>query len=198
MDLAAVRGVEHTPWLYDVFMDVMEPFGLGRWRGRLLAGVAGRTLEVGCGTGRNLPLYPPDTRVVASEPDLRLLLAARHRSSAPLVVASAEALPFRPASFETVVSSLVFCSVGDPSQGLREIGRVLTSAGRLRMMEHVRHRRPVLGRLQDIVQPAWTWISGGCHPNRDTEAAVEAEGFVIDRATRRSSGAMRLFTARLR
>ncbi len=193
-----MRGVEHVPWVYDAFMAVMEPFGLGRWRGKLLAGAEGRTLEVGCGTGRNLPLYPPAANVVASEPDLRVLLAARRRAAGPLVVAGAGALPFRAGSFDTVVSSLVFCSVADPRRGLREVGRVLSPGGRLRMMEHVRHLSPVLGRLQDAVQPGWTWFTGGCHPNRDTEATVEAEGFTIDRESRRANGAMRLFSASLK
>ncbi len=176
-------------------MDLTEPFGLGRWRRKLLAKAAGRTLEVGCGTGRNLPLYPSEARVVAFDPDLRMLLAARRRAAGPLVVASAEALPFRATSFDSVVSSLVFCSVGDPHRGLRETGRVLAAGGRLHMMEHVRHHRPFLARLQDVYQPVWTWIAGGCHPNRDTEAAVEAAGFTIDPETRRASGVMRLFTA---
>ena len=193
-----MRGVEHIPWAYDAFMALTEPFGLGRWRRKLLAGAAGRTLEVGCGTGRNLPLYPRSARVVAFDPDLRVLLAARRRSSGPLLVARAEALPFRAGSFDAVVSSLVFCSVVDPRRGLREAGRVLAAGGRLHMLEHVRHPRPLLASLQDVAQPAWTWISGGCHPNRDTESAVEAEGFVIDREARRASGAMRLFTASLK
>ncbi len=183
------------PRVYDAFMALMEPFGLGRWRRKLLAGAAGRTLEVGCGTGRNLPHYPSAARVVASEPDLRVLLTARRRASGPLVVASVETLPFRAGAFDTVVSSLVFCSVAEPRRGLREVGRVLASGGRLRMMEHVRHLSRALARIQDAVQPAWTWVTGGCHPNRDTEAAVEAAGFTIETESRRASGAMRLFSA---
>ncbi len=193
-----MRGVEHIPWAYDAFMALTEPFGLGRWRHKLLAAATGRTLEVGCGTGRNLPLYPPAARVVAFDPDLRVLLAARRRAAGPLLVASAEALPFRATSFEAVVSSLVFCSVGDPQRGLREAGRVLAPGGRLHMMEHVRHGRPLLARLQDASQPIWTWISGGCHPNRDTETTVESAGFTIDPETRRASGVMRLFSASLK
>ena len=164
------------PWFYDGFMWLMEATGLGRWRRLLLAGARGRTLEVGCGTGRNLPLYPSEARVLAS----------------------AEALPFRPGSFDTVVSSLVFCSVGDPRRGLAEVRRVLRPGGLLRMMEHVRARGRLHGRLQDWAQPAWTWVTGGCRPNRDTESEVEAAGFLIDRDGRRASGLMRLFTARPR
>ncbi len=192
-----MRGVEHVPWAYDAFMTLVEPLGLGRWRRKLLRMAAGRTLEVGCGTGRNLPLYSPSAAVVALEPDLRVLLAARRRASGPLVVGDAEALPFRAGAFDHVVSSLVFCSVPDPHRGLSEVGRVLAPEGRLCMMEHVRHHQPVLGWLQDVLQPGWTWISGGCHPNRDTEGTVTAAGFTIDRESRRARGAMRLFTASL-
>ncbi|MEM7582909.1 MAG: class I SAM-dependent methyltransferase [Acidobacteriota bacterium] len=192
-----MRGCEQIPWLYDGFMRLTEPFGLGRWRQKLVRGVRGQTLEVGSGTGRNLPLYDRDARVVALDPDLAVLLAARKRApSVPLVVGSAETLPFRPATFETVVSGLVFCSVPNPQRGLLEVARVLTQDGQLRMMEHVRHPRPSLARLQDTIQPSWTWLTGGCHPNRDTEATVAAAGFVIDPASRRGRGVMRRFVAR--
>ncbi len=191
-----MRGLEQIPWLYDALMALVEPFGIGRWRRRLVDSAEGRTLEVGCGTGRNLPLYGPRVRPVGFDLRLDLLLRARQRApSVPLVVASAEALPFRAESFETVVSSLVFCSVPRPLVGLREIGRVLVPDGRLAMMEHVRHTRPARAWFQDRLQPLWTRLSGGCHINRDTEATVEKAGFTIDPAGRRARGTMRLFSA---
>jgi len=192
-----MRGLEQIPWAYDAFMAVSEPFGLGRWRRWLVGGARGRVLDVGPGTGRNLPLFPVAARAIALEPYLPLLAAARRRSPAtPLVVGDAQALPFSGASFDTVVSGLVFCSVPDPGAGLAEVRRVLAPGGELRMLEHVRHRRPALAWLQDRFQPAWTWIAGGCHPNRDTEAAVAAAGFVIDRSSRRAEGVLRRFVAR--
>lgn len=192
-----MRGVEQVPWLYDALMGVAERFRLGRWRRWLAAGARGRVLDLGTGTGRNLPLFPPGTRVVGLEPFLPVLLAARRRApGALLVVGDAQALPFAGRSFDTVASGLVFCSVPDPLQGLAEVRRVLAPGGELRMIEHVRHPRPALARLQDLVQPAWTRITGGCRPNRDTEANVEKAGFAIDRSSRSADGVMRRFVAR--
>ncbi|AGA34532.1 Methyltransferase type 11 [Thioalkalivibrio nitratireducens DSM 14787] len=192
-----MRGIEHIPWLYDALMSVMDVTGFSRWRRKLVFEARGPTLEVGCGTGRNLPHYPTDTDLVALDPDLAALRRARRRAPGTLLVAArAEALPFRSDRFETVVSGLVFCSVQNPDRGLAEIRRVLAPDGELRMLEHVRHHRPSLARLQDGIQPAWTWITGGCHPNRDTEATVARAGFAIDPVDRVARGVMRRFSAR--
>ncbi|WP_017941497.1 MULTISPECIES: class I SAM-dependent methyltransferase [unclassified Thioalkalivibrio] len=193
-----MRGLEQIPWLYDGLMAGAELLGLRRWRRRLVEGARGRVLEVGCGTGRDLPLYADPGRVIGMDPDLAALRRARHRApSVPLVVARAEALPFADGAFDTVVSGLVFCSVQDPPRALGEVRRVLAEAGELRMLEHVRHTRPLLARAQDRVQPAWTCITGGCHPNRDTEAAVEQAGFCIESEDRVARGVMRRFAARV-
>jgi ubiquinone/menaquinone biosynthesis C-methylase UbiE len=192
-----VRGLEQIPWLYDLGMALADARGLGRWRRWLVGGAAGRVLEVGCGTGRNLPLYPPSARPVAVDPEWENLLRARRRAPAvPLVQARAEALPFCGGAFETAVASLVFCSVDDPGAGLAEVRRVLAPGGALRMIEHVRARRPWAARLQDLVQPLWTRATGGCRPNRDTERAVEGARFRIEADGRRASGALRRFSAR--
>lgn len=193
-----MRGIEQIPWLYDAGMAVLEATGLGRWRRWLLRGVSGPLLDVGCGTGRNLALVDGRVRAVGLDPCWESLRKARLRApSAWLVHARAEMLPFRDGAFETVTSGLVFCSVGDPDRGLAELRRVLRPGGALRMLEHVRSRRPWQARLQDLTQPAWTWLTGGCHPNRDTEAAVAAAGFVVVGGTRRAVGNMRRFEARV-
>ena len=192
-----MRGVEQIPWLYDAVCAVCEATGLARWRSWLVAGARGRVLDVGCGTGRNLPLLPGGTRAVGLEPSWAALQRARRRAPrVALVVGSAEALPFRDAAFDTVLSGLVFCSVPDPRRGFLEVRRVLRQDGQLRMLEHVRSTRPWKARLQDLLQPVWTGFTGGCHPNRDTERAVEAGGFEIEGEDRRAKGDMRRFVAR--
>jgi ubiquinone/menaquinone biosynthesis C-methylase UbiE len=191
-----VRGVEQIPWLYDAACRVAEAAGLAAWRQWLTSGARGLTLDIGCGTGRNLPLYASDARVVGIERDRHVLRRARRRAPAvPLLIGRAEALPFRDETFDTVVSGLVFCSVDDPGRGLGEVRRVLTPQGELRMMEHVRSQTRLGAKLQDLLQPSWTWLTGGCRPNRDTEANVQAAGFAIDGDARRADGTMRRFAA---
>jgi ubiquinone/menaquinone biosynthesis C-methylase UbiE len=112
------------------------------------------------------------------------------------VQGSAEALPFRSGVFDTVVSSLVFCSVPDQARSLAEVRRVLHAEGRLRMLEHVRSARAWKAGFQDHVQPLWTWLSGGCRPNRETERAVESAGFVIETDGREARADFRRFSAR--
>ena len=192
-----MRGLEQIPWLYDALFALIDRTGLGKWRKWLATGAQGRTLEVGCGTGRNLGFYPPGVHAIGLELSADNLRAARRRSPAtPLVRATAEALPFRDGVFQTVVSSLVFCSVPKPGVGLAEVRRVLSGDGQLRMLEHVRARGRFKARAQDAVQPAWTWATGGCHPNRQTVEAVQAAGFRIEENGRRENGDMRRFSAR--
>ena len=194
-----MRGVDQIPWLYDAFLTALEWRGLGRWRRWLVSGSRGRVLDLGCGTGRDLPLYPTGVRPVAVDPHPQNLRAARKRAPrVPLVRARAEAMPFKDGAFDTVVSGLVFCSVVDPALALAEVRRVLVPRGSLRMLEHVRSRHRAWGRVQDLLQPAWTWIAGGCHPNRDTERAVEAAGFAIEEDGRRERDTLRRFQARVR
>jgi len=194
-----VRGAEQIPWLYDAAMAVLERLGLGPWRLWLAEGASGCTLDLGCGTGRNLPLLPAGARAVGVDPCAQSLGRARRRAPAALLVqARAEALPFRDGAFDTVASGLVLCSVLDPPAAAAEMLRVLAPGGSVRALEHVRSPLPWKARIQDWTQPAWTAISGGCHPNRETERTLEAAGLVIDPATRRARDTMRRFEARPR
>lgn len=194
-----MRGLEQTPWLYDAAMWVFEAGPFGRWRRAVVRTARGRVLEVGCGTGRNFTHYSQETRVVGTDPELAVLRKARSRAGgAPLVAARAEALPFRDGAFDAVVSTLVFCSVDDPTAGFHEIRRVLRDGGGLHMLEHVRAESRTGARLQDRVQPLWTRLAGGCRPNRDTVARVANDGFTIEESTFQKKGLLRSFVARPR
>ncbi len=190
-----VRGVEQVPWLYDTLIRLFP--GLSRWRSDLMGQARGRVLEVGCGTGlglRELAGHVDSVWGIDPAAD-SLRRSARRVPEAGLAVASAEHLPFADDSFDCVVSSLVFCSVADPERGLAEIRRVLAADGYLLMFEHVQARNRPLASMLNAVQPAWTTITGGCHPNRHTERIVEEAGFRIDPESRRARGLMRMFLA---
>jgi ubiquinone/menaquinone biosynthesis C-methylase UbiE len=169
---------------YDFFMDRMDRAGAAEHRRRLVEEAGGEVLEIGAGTGKNLPLYRVAERVVALEPDpamrARAHEAAREaRVPVEVVEGDAMALPVGDASFDTVVFSLVLCTVPDVGRALGEARRVLRPGGTLRFYEHVRASDPRLSRWQDRLERPWGWVGRGCHPNRDTAAAVAATGFNV-------------------
>ena len=155
----------------------------------------GVVLEVGAGTGLNFSWYHPERveRVEAIEPDSAMLAYARERvgqASVPisLTQVSVEALPFADTSFDSVVVTLVFCSVEDSAQGMQEIRRVLKPQGTLFLFEHVRSQSAWVGRLQDGLVPLTTRLFGNCHWNRDTERTVQEAGFAITHVRRLKGG----------
>ena len=171
---------------YDPVSRALERSVLGEQRTRLLAGVTGQVLDVGAGTGANLPYLRHASRVVAAEPDLamRRRLAARlARASVPVELSSdsAEQLRYADASFDAVIFTLVLCSVARPDRALAEARRVLRPAGRLFVLEHVRGAGS-LASWQDRLTPLWSRLNAGCQLGRDTAAAVERAGFTFERA----------------
>jgi ubiquinone/menaquinone biosynthesis C-methylase UbiE len=165
-------------------------------RRRLLAGLAGRVLEVGAGNGLNFPYYPAAvTEMLAVEPEphlRRLALVAARQAPVPIRVVdgTAEALPVPEGAIDAVVASLVLCSVTDLDQALVEVRRVLRPGGSLRFYEHVRAADPRLARWQDRLERPWGWLVGGCHPNRDTVAAITAARLRVVQLDRFDLGAM--------
>jgi ubiquinone/menaquinone biosynthesis C-methylase UbiE len=156
--------------------------GFAARRQRLLADAAGVVVEIGAGTGLNFRHYPAGLDVLATEPDLHMLKAARkaaRKAKAELTLrqAPAEALPLEDGSADTVVSVLVLCSVPDQAAALAEANRVLKPGGRLLLLEHVRAADPALASRQDRGERRQVRFAGGCHPNRDTLRAVAAAGF---------------------
>ena len=174
--------------VYDRLNAQAEHTWLGSRRAGLIAQAGGEVLEVGAGTGANLGHYRSVERVVAAEPDPAMRgRLVRHLGGATVPVevsdVPAERLGFPDASFDTVVATLVLCSVADPDAALAEMRRVLRPGGRLLVLEHVRGegRR---ARWQDRVTPLWRRVGAGCHPNRDTAAAIVRAGFHVEHEER--------------
>ncbi len=180
--------------LYDRLTSPSEVACLQQWRAELLARLSGDVLEVGAGTGLNLPFYPPGlTRLVLSEPDRhmrRQLTARRPTTDATpweLSDASLDELPFPASTFDAVVGTLVLCSVPRPAHALGEIHRVLKPGGRFVFLEHVAaDDRPGRLRWQHRVEPLWKRLAGGCHLTRRTAEAIVAAGFTIPNIQRES------------
>lgn len=155
-----------------------------RYRRELVQDAVGRVLEVGAGNGLNLPRYRREASVVALEPEPTMLKNARRRveqaaAAVRPVRASAERLPFRPRVFDTVVFSLVLCTIPDPGLALAEARRVLAPDGEIRFFEHVRATEPRLARRQDRLNRAYGVFAGGCNMNRDTLGELRRAGLRV-------------------
>ncbi|MDQ3874425.1 MAG: class I SAM-dependent methyltransferase [Actinomycetota bacterium] len=175
--------------LYDRLTEGAERAGLSERRRKLLSAARGRVLEVGAGTGLNVPHYPEVEELVFLEPDeamadrLRARLA-ENALAATVVAARAESLPFEDATFDTVVVTAVLCTVQDVGRSLRELRRVLEPGGRLLFAEHVRADDPRLARWQDRLNRPWRLVADGCNCNRKTLEAIEASGFEVQEVER--------------
>jgi ubiquinone/menaquinone biosynthesis C-methylase UbiE len=156
------------------------------YRQRVAEGATGRVLELGIGSGLNLPFYGADvSEVIGVEPSPALLAMAAARGGAArfpvdLLQATAEGLPLDAHSIDTVVTTWTLCSVGDPIQVLGEARRVLRPGGRLLFCEHGRAPDARIERWQDRLTPIWKRLAGGCHLNRKIDALVMAAGFRLD------------------
>jgi len=159
---------------------------LAAYRRRAIAASRGMVLEIGIGTGLNLLHYPPAVDCVYGiDPSLGLLArAARRVDAAPrpavLIGASAEALPFRDAAFDTVVMTWTLCSIPRPATALGEMRRVMKADGVLLFIEHGAAPEAGVRRWQDRVTPCWRCVTGGCHLNREIPRLIGAAGFRID------------------
>ena len=170
----------------------MDPRGAAQHRRRLLDGLTGRVVEVGVGSGLNFAHYPATvTEVIAIEPEPTLRAAAERAAiAAPVAVTvgtgTAEALPLPDGDVNAAVASLVLCSVPDQARALAEVRRVLRPDGELRFYEHVIAERQPMRAILQLADHTRLWpaLCGGCHPARDTAAAIEAAGFTIERCER--------------
>jgi ubiquinone/menaquinone biosynthesis C-methylase UbiE len=177
----------------------MEEAGLREWRRALLADLAGTVVEVGAGTGANVPLYPATVdRLVLTESSPAMLVRLQAKvddasgeggpSAVEVVEAHADALPLEDGEADAVVSTLVLCTVPDPATALAEARRVLRPGGRLVFLEHVAAEdRPSRLRWQQRLDHVWPHLAGGCHLDRRTGVAIADAGFVLDDVTRESA-----------
>jgi ubiquinone/menaquinone biosynthesis C-methylase UbiE len=171
--------------VYDSFLWLGEIAGMRGRRRLLLRGARGHVVELGAGTGLNVAHYPDglDALVLADpEPAMRRRLARRlrrHARPARIVDASAERLPLPDASVDTVVATLVLCTVDDVEGALREIARVLRPDGQLLFIEHVRASSRFLAACQDRLFEPWRRFAGGCRCNRPTVELMRARGFEV-------------------
>lgn len=172
--------------LYDPFLWLGEILGMRRLRRALVADARGRVVEIGAGTGLNIEHYPDtvDELVLTEpEPGMRRKLARRlqrHARTALIFDAPAERLPLADASVDTVVATLVLCTVDDPARALSEIARVLRPDGQLLFIEHIRSPSRLLAAWQNRLMRPWRGFAGGCVCNRPTVELMRACGFTVD------------------
>lgn len=186
-DTGALPAMKGHRWLaatYDLVTWWSERRLLSQLRPLIAGEAVGRVLEIGAGTGANFPYYRDVEKLVATEPDPYMLRRARRRANeleleVEFHQCPAEALPFADASFDTVVATLVLCTVADPGRALAEIRRVLKPGGTFRFIEHVRAGGGLVARVQDLLTPLWRWFGAGCHLNRRTAESIAAAGFDI-------------------
>jgi ubiquinone/menaquinone biosynthesis C-methylase UbiE len=165
----------------------MRQKNLAAYRNRVVSAAEGRVLEIGIGSGLNLPFYSSNARqVIGLDPSPKLLAMARRASrsdsrSVELIEGSAESVPLEDASADTVVTTWTLCSIPDAPRALRDMRRVLRPGGRLLFVEHGRAPDPKVVWWQDRLTPVWKRVGGGCHLNRAIGTLIEDAGFQLDR-----------------
>lgn len=173
---------------YDRLMQPLETKIFGSIRKQLLYKAKGNVLEIGSGTGINFMYYEHADQVVAIEPDPIMLEQSLMRAREALVPievtpGDAQKLPYPTNSFDSIVGTLVFCTIPDPMTALAEIHRVCKPEGTILLFEHVRLNHTVLGKMQDWLTLVWKRICAGCHLNRNTLETVEQAGFRVVQTT---------------
>jgi SAM-dependent methyltransferase len=181
--------------LFDITEAPVEKLLFGKVRRRLWADVSGdRVLEIGVGTGKNVPYHPPAAKVVAIDLSPKMIRRAQEKAGrtgrAPdFVLADAQHLPFRDDTFDAAAATFVFCSVPDPVLGLREVRRV--TSGNVHLLEHVRAANSITGKLMDLINPIAVRMSGA-NINRETVKNVETAGIILESVDSTAFGIVKL------
>lgn len=186
---SSARGSKLSALLYDPAFWIGERAGMADRRRSIVSQAKGRTLEVGAGTGLNFDYYTTDADpLVLSEPEENMANQLRKRveasgRQAEIIRAPGELLPFENDSFDTVVGTLVLCTVEDPIASIAEIKRVLKPGGKYLLIEHVRADSERLARWQDRMNKPWGVIADGCNCNRETAQLLADAGFDMSDVT---------------
>ena len=189
--------------IYDRLESLVERSQYRHWRSLLWSKVEGNNiLEIGVGTGKNFPYYPPDTRITAIDFSEKMLNRAREKAkrenlNVNLRQMDIQNLEFEANTFHTVVASFVFCSVPDPMHGLKEVERVVKAGGKVILLEHVLSANKVLAWLMNVVNPLVVYTMGP-NINRKTIDNVGQVGLVVEHVTDLAVGIFKLIEARKR
>jgi Methylase involved in ubiquinone/menaquinone biosynthesis len=160
------RRYDRASRVYDIFEQPMEAMSLKKWRLEVTKDLKGKVLEVGVGTGKNIPYYPDGLEITAIDFSEKMLSKAREKAKklgkqVHLIHMDAQDMDFPDNTFDTVFTTCVFCSVPNPVKGLKEIRRVCKQDGKIIMIEHVRSERKVLGLIMDVFNPLTVNLWGG-------------------------------------
>lgn len=174
--------------MYDVAMKPLEKMHFERIRADLVRKAQGKVLEVGFGTGANFRYYHDVERVDAIEPNPAMSKQAHKRiqkTRIPIYTcqAKAEELPFEDNRFDTVVATLVFCTIPEPEKALQEIRRTCKAGAKILLFEHVKMDQKMMSKTQEALTPVWKKMCDGCHLNRDTLKLVEQSGLEVQKVT---------------
>lgn len=179
------RRYDRISNIYDVFEQPMEIMSLKKWRVEVIKELSGKVLEVGVGTGKNIPYYPSGIDITAIDFSKMMLAKARVKAEllnkkVELIQMDAQNMNFPDNTFDCVFTTCVFCSVPDPVQGLKEIRRVCKPNGKIIMIEHVRSEKKVLGKLMDILNPITVNLYGANINRRTVENVIKAGFSEVD------------------
>ena len=178
-------GRAFADW-YDFFMSPLEKSKFKGIRTKLVSKAIGNVLEIGAGTGVNFPLYNKADKVTAIEPSKYMIEESKaklQKANVPIKIiqAGAEKLPFEKDSFDTIVATLVFCTIPDVNAAIKEIKRVCKPDGKILLFEHVKMENPMLAKLQVKLTPYWEKVCDGCCLDRNTIESFKRNGLVIEK-----------------